>query len=444
MSSSSSTATRTPKRVTFAVTPSPPTSSSCVICGNDEAKYRCPRCHERYCSLSCYKEHSEGRCSQGFYKDQVASYTEVSKPTEEERKNVEMMIYEHNQDDAPDDGGMEEEEVLNLYRLLDVLDDDGVMDDAQKELILAHLNDYLSPDQIDDFRRELKSGHLYKQVLEENAEGDDDGVVDWSPWWEDKIRSAERSYEISNEGRRRVPKHRCCHCYGNNDSSTPSSSSPILTIKEDIILYRISAVIYAYTKLTRQYFGDWSWDVARVGSEVLSLCPFLNGVDDAVSRIDYDNLRQMAITMNMYDEQSWRDVSSILDDERSDELLLSIIHEVRGMITRVFENSRKREVMALRLLESYIYYHVCCCSGREGARQVGEEGKKDEVIMLLKAEVDQIVRDLHYQKEETRMIEEKLSAAKEMNNNTLVVGMKSTDDGAVCHKLIQEIHKDDQ
>ncbi|KAF4683281.1 Zinc finger HIT domain-containing protein 2, variant 2 [Perkinsus olseni] len=221
-SSSSSTATRTPKRVTFAVTPSPPTSSSsssCVICGNDEAKYRCPRCHERYCSLSCYKEHSEGRCSQGFYKDQVASYTEVSKPTEEERKNVEMMIYEHNQDDAPDDGGMEEEEVLNLYRLLDVLDDDGVMDDAQKELILAHLNDYLSPDQIDDFRRELKSGHLYKQVLEENAEGDDDGgVVDWSPWWEDKIRSAERSYERSNEGRRRrVPKHRCCHCYGTRE-----------------------------------------------------------------------------------------------------------------------------------------------------------------------------------------------------------------------------------
>ncbi|KAF4647959.1 Zinc finger HIT domain-containing protein 2, partial [Perkinsus olseni] len=208
--SSSSTATRTPKRVTFAITPSPPppppsssSSSSCVICGNDEAKYRCPRCHERYCGLSCYKEHSEGRCSQGFYKDQVASYTEVSKPTEEERKNVEMMIYEHNQGDAlssspssPNDGGMEEEEVLNLYRLLDVLDDDGVMDDAQKDLILAHLNEYLSPDQIDDFRRELKSGHLYKQVLEENAaDDDDDGVVDWSPWWEDKIRSAERSYE---------------------------------------------------------------------------------------------------------------------------------------------------------------------------------------------------------------------------------------------------------
>ncbi|KAF4651237.1 hypothetical protein FOZ61_010636, partial [Perkinsus olseni] len=247
--------------------------------------------------------------------------------------------------------------------------------------------------------------------------------------------------------RRRVPKHRCCHCYGNNDSSTPSSSSsPVLTIKEDIILYRISAVIYAYTKLTRQYFGDWSWDVTRVGSEVLSLCPFLSGVDDAVSRIDYDNLRQMAITMNMYDAQSWRDVSSILDDERSDELLLSIIREVRSMISTVFENSRKREVMALRLLESYIYYHVCCCcSGREGARQGGEERKKDDVIPLLKAEVDQLVRDLHYQKEETRMIEEKLSAAKEMNNNTLVVGMKSTDDGAVlCHKLIQEIHKDDQ
>lgn len=57
-------------------------------------------------------------------------------------------------DDDDDD-----DEVLNLYRLLDALDDDDGHQ-KEKDMILAHLGDYLSQEQINDFRSELKSGKL--------------------------------------------------------------------------------------------------------------------------------------------------------------------------------------------------------------------------------------------------------------------------------------------
>ncbi|XP_068121564.1 zinc finger HIT domain-containing protein 3 [Hyperolius riggenbachi] len=33
--------------------------AACCMCGDNTAKYRCPRCRERYCSLSCCKTHKE-------------------------------------------------------------------------------------------------------------------------------------------------------------------------------------------------------------------------------------------------------------------------------------------------------------------------------------------------------------------------------------------------
>ena len=36
-------------------------------CGERAAEYTCPRCNARYCSLDCYKQHSD-RCTEGFYR----------------------------------------------------------------------------------------------------------------------------------------------------------------------------------------------------------------------------------------------------------------------------------------------------------------------------------------------------------------------------------------
>ncbi|KAK9412518.1 zinc finger HIT domain-containing protein 3 [Crotalus adamanteus] len=42
--------------------PKPAGEARCVVCGREgrqAAKYRCPGCRERYCSVPCYKKHKE-------------------------------------------------------------------------------------------------------------------------------------------------------------------------------------------------------------------------------------------------------------------------------------------------------------------------------------------------------------------------------------------------
>uniref|UniRef100_A0A8C6XQR7 Zinc finger HIT domain-containing protein 3 n=1 Tax=Naja naja TaxID=35670 RepID=A0A8C6XQR7_NAJNA len=42
--------------------PGTPGAGRCVVCGREgrqAAKYRCPGCRERYCSVPCYKKHKE-------------------------------------------------------------------------------------------------------------------------------------------------------------------------------------------------------------------------------------------------------------------------------------------------------------------------------------------------------------------------------------------------
>ncbi|XP_034290484.1 zinc finger HIT domain-containing protein 3 [Pantherophis guttatus] len=47
--------------------PGIPGEGRCVVCGREgrqAAKYRCPGCRERYCSVPCYKKHKE-ECASG-------------------------------------------------------------------------------------------------------------------------------------------------------------------------------------------------------------------------------------------------------------------------------------------------------------------------------------------------------------------------------------------
>mmetsp|Transcript_132274 Transcript_132274/g.263927 ORF Transcript_132274/g.263927 Transcript_132274/m.263927 type:complete len:133 (+) Transcript_132274:41-439(+) len=36
--------------------------AQCLICKSSNVKYRFPCCRERYCSLTCYKQHAAGPC----------------------------------------------------------------------------------------------------------------------------------------------------------------------------------------------------------------------------------------------------------------------------------------------------------------------------------------------------------------------------------------------
>ena len=53
----------------------------CGVCTTDFSRYKCPRCAAAYCSLACYKRHSE-TCTESFYAEQakMALQTDVASP----------------------------------------------------------------------------------------------------------------------------------------------------------------------------------------------------------------------------------------------------------------------------------------------------------------------------------------------------------------------------
>ena len=44
-------------------------ATSCIVCGDEKPKYRCPSCANRYCSVACCKEHKKVSCLDQSKKD---------------------------------------------------------------------------------------------------------------------------------------------------------------------------------------------------------------------------------------------------------------------------------------------------------------------------------------------------------------------------------------
>lgn len=83
-------------------------------CRQHPSEYTCPRCNARYCSLDCYKQHSQ-RCTEGFYRD--AAVTELRSITarqDERQRMLEILQRLHQQElegsgSSGDEGGEEGE-----------------------------------------------------------------------------------------------------------------------------------------------------------------------------------------------------------------------------------------------------------------------------------------------------------------------------------------------
>lgn len=94
-------------------------SSLCQICHQDAARYTCPACNLRYCSVACFRSQGHGDCSESFYRDslvqEVSGRQDVS--TADQTKILDMLkrLQEQEQDD-------EEEEEDRLSTALEDLD----------------------------------------------------------------------------------------------------------------------------------------------------------------------------------------------------------------------------------------------------------------------------------------------------------------------------------
>ncbi|EFN54985.1 hypothetical protein CHLNCDRAFT_134781 [Chlorella variabilis] len=148
----------------------------CRVCRQHTAGYTCPRCNARYCSLDCYRQHSD-RCTEGFYRDSaVSELRSISAGEDERQRMLEILQRMHQQElggggsgaSSGDEGGEESEEegglsAQTLHRLLAKMEAAGGVLDVGA--------DDLSPAELAAFHRALAAGELSGTVQP------------WQPWW---------------------------------------------------------------------------------------------------------------------------------------------------------------------------------------------------------------------------------------------------------------------
>lgn len=217
----------------------------CGVCKRSAAKYTCPRCQIPYCTLDCYKGHSD-RCTESFYQAQVEEELHSHRATGEERRRLERILAELNQLGDAGPGDEEEEEELEEQRLL-ALAERAERGDLQLEDLTA--------EEVAQFHSELRRGALGQAL----------GV--WEPWWQ---RAAVFEFDLnamdedvpSSPSLPRAPAalvppvHVCCA------AGREAHPSVALTCLE---------VLYAYAHTMRAFNGDWAWDPVQAALHLLHL-----------------------------------------------------------------------------------------------------------------------------------------------------------------------------
>ncbi|OAV98555.1 hypothetical protein PTTG_01812 [Puccinia triticina 1-1 BBBD Race 1] len=146
----------------------------CLICQDSFARYTCPNCNLRYCSVECFKSQSHSTCSESFYKNALLEDIQL--------------------DGSADGGSQSQAAMLEMLRRIEaggpLSDEDENGSDAESlELTADQLNrlskdellGFLTAEQIEEFNRKVSNGDLDPTFIQAtiNSQCQD-------PWWLDR------------------------------------------------------------------------------------------------------------------------------------------------------------------------------------------------------------------------------------------------------------------
>ena len=102
----------------------------CLVCKGSSTKYCCPKCFIPYCSLNCYRSHSN-ECSEAFYKDRISEVIGLESRCKSDINEM----------------GLYEDKLSTLAaRLLESNMDTSVLERKDRELVLSLLKLSLEQD----------------------------------------------------------------------------------------------------------------------------------------------------------------------------------------------------------------------------------------------------------------------------------------------------------
>ncbi|KAJ6654234.1 hypothetical protein lerEdw1_007331 [Lerista edwardsae] len=145
---------------------SPAAATCCGLCLAERAPYTCPRCHLRYCSVPCYREH--GPCAGDFQSRELQLHLQGQRGDPASRRRL-------------------REALLRLRELREPGDADpqlglGPEEESQREA--DELWERLSPEQRKTFQQLLSSGEISALL------------PPWKPWWAESSRGAALIQEV--------------------------------------------------------------------------------------------------------------------------------------------------------------------------------------------------------------------------------------------------------
>lgn len=137
----------------------------CELCLEKPAKYTCPRCNVKYCSLECYKCEKHMSCSELFYKNCVIQALQDD-VIDEERKQSMLEILKRDHEDKNDNFLVEEDDEEDLEERLEGLNLDRDTDKIWEKL---------TKEEKREFEKAVGNGYIGSLVEV------------WTPWWINKV-----------------------------------------------------------------------------------------------------------------------------------------------------------------------------------------------------------------------------------------------------------------
>ena len=242
--------------------------SLCAVC-EDASRYVCPRCSAPYCSVDCYRRHSQG-CSREFaeehFREELSSVA-ADLDTQNMMKDILVKLHKAGLDDD-----LEGPVGLNgLDGLCESDEDDwGNEEEIVPGVSSARLG-ALARGELDfDDLNETEVQAITKKMMS------DIPVDPWTPWWESRdmreVRLSATGTRLVVEVVENVAKTSNVENQGDQDdkddcvSSVPAGprepipplSSLISKEPSDAILFFIVDVLYWYCLVQRMYNGDLS------------------------------------------------------------------------------------------------------------------------------------------------------------------------------------------
>ena len=137
----------------------------CALCLKQFARYTCPRCNVRYCSVACYKNEKHMQCSEVFYKDCFMEALKNERGSSEDKTKMMEMLKR-----VQEEGSKEENADSNVLDLDERIADIDLNNDPEA------VWEALTSNERKDFESAVQSGKIVH-------------MVDlWIPWWMQQSR----------------------------------------------------------------------------------------------------------------------------------------------------------------------------------------------------------------------------------------------------------------